>query len=86
MLETPIRTPHRFRADARFLICRNRGKQLPDGGLRRGRSSFVILGEPMNGSTGQQLIHTEWEAFAICEKQGASYPREDSKIQGRLDS
>ena len=38
------------------------------------------------GSTGQQLIHAEWEAFAICEKQGPSHAREDGKIQGRLDS
>ena len=40
----------------------------------------------MNGSTGQQLIYAEWEAFAICEKHRSSYPREYGKIQGRLDS
>src|SRR4030095_15734495 len=38
------------------------------------------------GSTEQQLIHAEWEAFAICEKQGPSHPGENCKIQRCLDS
>ena len=51
--------------------------QLPDGGLCLNRA---------NDSAGQQVIHAEWEAFAIGKKQGPSDPREHSKIQGRLDS
>ena len=50
-------------------------------------SSFVItFGEPMNGSTAQQVIQAEWEAFAICKKKSPSYSREDGKIQRRFDS
>jgi len=37
-------------------------------------------------STEQQLVHAEWEAFTICEKEGPSCAREDGIIQGRLDS
>ena len=47
---------------------------------------MIKFGELRSGSTGQQFIHAEWEAFATCEKQGSSYPGEDGIIQGRLDS
>ena len=50
------------------------------------REHVIIIEARLMGSTEQQLIHAEWEAFTICEKQGPSRPREDGKIQGRLDS
>jgi len=46
----------------------------------------TAFGESMNGSMGQQFIHAEWEAIATREKQGTSYPRKNSEIQGHLDS